>query len=909
MNFNHKHNSGFLRSAVAVLAIALGTALFPGAGEKASAGMCTEDDAVGGTWTCENAANPGGDTTQTLDARSGERLVVTTEPGFGMNVASGNGLILVTSACAVGGMDATIDGPVSSRGHHGIRVSHQGTGAAAITVGTINAAEDGINLLADSSTGDLNVNATGAITAGSRGINATYRGTGGSLVINSGNINATDNGINVDTTSSTDSVTINATGDIRSGSRAINAEHFGRGELSIFLAPNATITTTGPWGIDATANTARHPTPASVTGGMNIMAMGSIGSSASPVRGGIFAFHHTRGDINITAGNIYTSGTDTGRAIDARTGANSSALNINVIGNIMSADAGGIAVSHSGTGDLTINVAPGASVNAPATSQIGISAGAGASSDVIVDIAGMVRGGGHAVHTGASPNSALVRLRPGANIIGSITAAGHNAEFELAAATAPFANTPSFDLSQLTGFDTVRKTGPETWEINGRANLDETFSLDDGALFLDDGAIVRINADFEGNGGRLIMSANFASGERRPVHPTLIIDNGNVSGVTPIELLITGGSPNSASLIENIITVIGTDAPNAANHFTGSADSGFYAFELDCDTAGGCDFTSNGFGHVGRVIESYAATLAQLSSLPSMQQRLEGRVWQGENEGVGVWGRVEGSVASFEPGVSTAKSEYDIQDTRIRFGADYPFEEVKGLTLGGNVWFGLANTDIAPGDGEIETTGYSVAATATMEQGNFYADGQFQYALFSSDLTSSQLSVSGSDATAFSVSGEAGYRYPLSGVNVTPQAQVIWTTADFDDFRNTRGAETASLEDGAALTGRVGVFVDKELKGLGGESEYSDSDAGKGSVYAGLNLLVPLDGETAVRVRRQGSTTTDNLTGELESIAGDLSVGGSYSWGKERGVFGEAAVSLGSEIMEYRANVGLRFGF
>ena len=325
--------------------------------------------------------------------------------------------------------------------------------------------------------------------------------------------------------------------------------------------------------------------------------------------------------------------------------------------------------------------------------------------------------------------------------------------------------------------------------------------------------------------------------------------------------------------------------------------------------SGICVFTRNGFGTVGKVIESYAATLAQLSSLPSMQQRLEGRVWQDE-KGVGVWGRVEGSVASFEP-TSTAKSEYDIQDTRIRFGADYPFEEVKGLTLGGNVWFGLANTDIAPGDGEIETTGYSVAATATMEQGNFYADGQFQYALFSSDLTSSQLSVSGSDATAFSVSGEAGYRYPLSGVNVTPQAQVIWTTADFDDIRNTHAADplTASLEDGAALTGRVGVFVDKELKALGSESEYGDSEAGKGSVYAGLNLLVPLDGETAVRVRRGSSTHTDNLTSELESIAGDLSVGGSYTWGKGRGVFGEAAVSLGSEIMEYRANVGLRFGF
>ena len=791
MNFNHKHNSGFLRGAVAILAIALGTALFPGAGEKASAGMCDQTTTTSSIWECRGAAIPDMDRTQTLFSIS--ELVVTTEPGFGMNVASRHALFLSMGSAGTS-IDATIDGFVGSRGLHGIEVGHQGSGAAAINVGAVvNAAENGINLLA--SVGDATINATGAITAGNRGINATNQGTG-SLVINSGNINATENGINVDTTSQTNSVTINATGDIRSGSRAINAEHFGRGELSISLAPNATITTTGPWGIDATANTVGHSgQPSPVTGGMNIMAMGSIGSAASPVTGGIFAFHHTRGDLNITAGNIYT----TGRAIDARTGADSSALNINIIGNIMSTTAGGIVPDHQGAGDITINVAPGASVNAPATGQTAIFAGG---ADAVVDIAGLVRGGQHAVRTGSSADSALVRLRPGANIIGAITAAGDNTTFELAAATTPFANTPSFDLDQLSGFNTVRKTGPNTWAIDGSVTA-ETFSLDDGALFLDEDALIVIAGNFAGNGGRLVMSANFATGGSGPTASSVfnVSGSGELTGITPVELRISG-NPNSAARIRNIVSVVSPDAANAANHFIGSAESGFYAFRLDCGTTGGCDFVRNGFGEVGRVIESYAATLAQLSSLPSMQQRLEGRVWQDE-KGVGVWGRVEGSVASFEP-TSTAKSEYDIQDTRIRFGADYPFEEVKGLTLGGNVWFGLANTDIAPGDGEIETTGYSVAATATMEQGNFYADGQFQYALFSSDLTSSQLSVSGSDATAFSVSGEAGYRYPLSGVNVTPQAQVIWTTADFDDFRNTRGTETASLEDGAALTGACG---------------------------------------------------------------------------------------------------------
>ncbi|MCY3973630.1 MAG: autotransporter outer membrane beta-barrel domain-containing protein [Candidatus Dadabacteria bacterium] len=890
------------------MAIALAAALFPGAGEKASAGMCEPVSGTPGTYICRGAADPTMDTTQSPSATHGERFVVTTEDGFGMNVATGRALTLVT--VPGGSLDATIGGTVSSRGTDAIGVQIlDGTGQLT-TLAALNAAQDGIDLITTAAADSITVNATGAITAGNRGIYIGHQGTG-SVVINSGgNINAVDNGIDVETTGiSQSSVTINATGDIRSGSLGIKAEHLGRGELSIFLAPNANIMTTGSWGIDAAANTIGHT--GNPPGGMNIMAMGNISASGSAQSGGILARHDSMGDLNITiGGDINTTGTSIGRGVDARTGVNSSALNINVIGNITSASLGGIALDHKGTGDITVNVALGASVNAPAASQTGIFAGItrsdGNLGDIVVDIAGTVRGGEHAVRTGAS-NSVLVRLRPGANIIGDIMAAGHNAAFEFAATTAPFANTPSFNLDQLDGFDTIRKTGPNTWEIDGTANADESFSLDNGALFLDESADVTINANYVGNGGRLVLSANFADGLAIPSANSSISINGDLTGTTPVEVRISG-NPAANAAINNIISIIGPDAANAANHFTGSADSGLYAFRLNCDMVGDCDFERNGFGHVGKVIESYAATLAELSSLPSMRQRLEGRVWQGEKEGIGVWGRVEGSVASFEP-TSTANSEYDIQDTRIRFGADLPLEEVEGLTLGGNVWFGLANTDIAPGDGEIETTGYSVAATATMEQGNFYADGQFQYALFSSDLTSSQLSVSGSDATAFSVSGEAGYRYPLSGVNVTPQAQVIWTTADFDDFRNTRGPETASLEDGAALTGRVGVFVDKELKALGSESEYGDSEAGKGNVYAGLNLLVPLDGETAVRVRRGSSTHTDNLTSELESIAGDLSVGGSYTWGKGRGVFGEAAVSLGSEIMEYRANVGLRFGF
>lgn len=894
MNFNHKHNSGFLRGAVAVLAFALGAALLPSAGEKASAGGCRSIG--GGTHTCSGAANPASDTGNTATATSGQRLVITTEPGFGMNVMTGNALRIVTSAGATG-LEATFSGPISSRGRHGIDVFHV-NGEAAITLGIVNAAENGLNFNWDAraNRGDLTVNATGAITAGGSGISATYRGTG-SVGINSVSVNAMDDGIYVSATSSSDSVTINAMGDITSGARGIHADHAGRGALSIFLAPNANIMTTGLWGIDASANTVGRPTSA-VTGGMDIMVMGNINASGSTDSSGILAIHDSKGDVSITVdGAIYSTGSRLGRGIDARLGANASDLTINVNGDITSVMDDGIATDHGGTGDVTVNIAPGASVNA---GDIGISVSADSSEgDIILDIEGMVRSGDStpsAINIGTG-NSALVILRASSDITGSVSTASSNSVVELAAATVPTTNTPSLNLGQLSGFDTVRKTGPEMWEITG-GTVNAEFSLDNGALSLDENADVTINANFAGNGGRLVLSANFASDGALSANSGLFID-GDVTGSTPVDLRISG-NPNAAARIDNIITVTGT---NSASSFTaGAADSGIYAYGLNY-SEGAWSFVRQGSSATARVIESYAATLAELSSLPSLRQRLEGRIWSGEKEGIGVWGRVEGAVSKFEPGASTANSEYEIQDTRIRFGADLPLEEVEGLTLGGNVWFGLANTDVSPGDGEIETTGYSVAATATMEHSDFYVDGQFQYALFSSDLSSSNLSASGSDATAFSASGELGYRYPLGDFHVTPQAQVTWVTADFDDFRNSRGSmETASLEDGSALTGRVGVFVDKELKLQGSESEL-DGETGKGNVYAGLNLLVPLDGETVAKFG------ADNLTSELEEIAGELNIGGSYKWDDKRSVFGEAAVSLGSEITEYRANIGLRFGF
>ena len=204
------------------------------------------------------------------------------------------GINVATTSAATGGVTVNSTGDIVADAR-GIHIIHRGAGAVVVNSRNINSEGRAIDV---ETTGDLTVNATGGIVTRSRGINIVQ--SSGSLVINtSGNINAEDNtvsdtGINVVTLSATDSVTINATGDITSaGSRAINATHLGTGELSIFLAPDADITAAvGSQGIYAAANTAgRSGNPA---GGMNIMAMGDIGSLASQAGGGILAEHYSR---------------------------------------------------------------------------------------------------------------------------------------------------------------------------------------------------------------------------------------------------------------------------------------------------------------------------------------------------------------------------------------------------------------------------------------------------------------------------------------------------------------------------------------------------------------------------------------------------------------------------------------
>ena len=136
-------------------------------------------------------------------------------------------------------------------------------------------------------------------------------------------------------------------------------------------------------------------------------------------------------------------GTSTGRGVEVTTGADSSAVNINVTGSLNTSTES-IFVTHRGAGDLNINIAPGASANVDGSGRAIVASTSGSDSDIILDIAGLVRGTSVVTVEATSSNGVLVRLRPGANIIGrEISATSPNSVLEFAPAAAPTADTTS----------------------------------------------------------------------------------------------------------------------------------------------------------------------------------------------------------------------------------------------------------------------------------------------------------------------------------------------------------------------------------------------------------------------------------------------------------------------------------
>lgn len=328
--------------------------------------------------------------------------------------------------------------------------------------------------------------------------------------------------------------------------------------------------------------------------------------------------------------------------------------------------------------------------------------------------------------------------------------------------------------------------------------------------------------------------------------------------------------------------------------------------------------------------EAYPQVLLALNGLPTLQQRVGNRSWTGDSqvdsgaaegkgdvggdasaaiEGRGFWGRIEAAHSSFEPRTTTSGATYDVNTFKLQAGFDNQLVENDNGKLIGSiaVQYGHAASDTTSfyGDGEISTNGYGLGATLTWYGVNgLYVDGQAQLTWYDTDLgsklTGSGL-VSGNNAIGYALSLEAGQKLGLDqNWSMTPQAQLVYSAVDFNDFDDAFGAPV-KLENGDSLTGRLGLTLDYENAWAG-----DDGATARTHAYGIANLYYEFLDASTVEVAGVA------LSSQNDRLWGGVGLGGSYNWSDDRySIYGEGLVNTSlndfGDNYTLQGNAGFRY--
>ncbi|RYE48237.1 MAG: autotransporter outer membrane beta-barrel domain-containing protein [Hyphomicrobiales bacterium] len=293
------------------------------------------------------------------------------------------------------------------------------------------------------------------------------------------------------------------------------------------------------------------------------------------------------------------------------------------------------------------------------------------------------------------------------------------------------------------------------------------------------------------------------------------------------------------------------------------------------------------------VIETYAAAALQaFNTTETLQQRVGNRSWSaGTTEGNGLWGRIDARHTALAPDKSTTGASYEVDTWRLQAGADGVLSDTEdgSVVAGVNLQAGTISAGIssASGDGGIEGTAFGLGGTLTWygNQG-FYLDAQGKLNWFDSTLSANLLDtplVSGNAGFGYALSLEAGQQLALGdGWSVTPQAQLAYSSVDFESFDSY--GSTVALKSGDSLVGRLGISADYET-----EWQETAGQTGRTHFYGIANLTYEFLDGTAT------SVGADTLVNEVDPLWGSIGLGGSVNWaGDALSLYGEA--NLGTSL-------------
>ncbi len=659
------------RSAALILAAAVPLTL----SSTSAYAVCAETAPGSGIFACSGvdvvtltpASAPGGD------------LVVTTTAPFSV-IAPGDGILLTNAGADVG--ISFIDNNASTiitGSSDGLDINNNGTGALTIvTSGRVTGNSDvGIEATNAASATNLSitVNAGSVITADEEGINADNNGSGTSMIIINGTINAEDEeGIDFDDSATSGAVTIivGATGVITSGDDdAINADSDGVGDLTVIIngrldgdSDGIDIDKSGTGNIIVMAGVDSNikarfegiETDLSSPGGTTtIVANGKIiandfgieadntpgsgfisittGASSSIIaeEDGINADQDGNGPLTINAGGTITSMED---GIEARS-TPTSPIVINVSGVTTGGVAGffGIKTITGATGMTTLTLNSGAVVSA--TSGDAISNDAGDSTTTVntgASVLGTINlgdGSDNLIFAGGDFSGVTLfdggdDMSPADTFIDTLTFAGSSGavtganvmNFEKVVIGA--GSTISFSDNMVTTGELMTSAGG-TLSATGGTLMITANVINNGTISARNGVAndrVEVSGNYSGT-GTLAVDVNLATNKS----DVLAVAGNATGGATTITANYL--SPTSANGA-NILVVDVTGTSSAGGFALGNPVSGAFAYDL---SQIGADWflRQTGFNPATPTYEAYPQVLSNLNQLSSLQQRTANR--------------------------------------------------------------------------------------------------------------------------------------------------------------------------------------------------------------------------------------------------------------------------------------------
>lgn len=581
----------------------------------------------------------------------------------------------------------------------------------------------------------------------------------------------------------------------------------------------------------------------------------------------------------------------------------------------------------------------------------------GTAGNVVANLTGVAptTGSGIVVHAvGGTTSGIFTNMALTGNVVGEVGARA-NATLKSSVLTGVAINADNMTVDanstwNMTASSTVNSTATSTTNNTGLI----VFTPPSGGAYK-----TLTTSNFVGGAGGAVGTVvlNTYLGSDGSPSDQIVIDGGAATGSTALTIVNNGG-PGAATIQDGIEVVRvennGTTSTDAF-HLTRAVAAGAYDYNLfrgglDPNTGAPKDqnwFLRNvGLNESTQTVLPYAQILGDYSfaTLGTLQQRTGNRVWpngapaetiwckdpaqnfkckvSGEQASVyangepviygqGAWGRIGGQYSSFDPKIgSSYKQSLGFMQAGYE-GAVY--EAATGtMTLGAYGTIGTSRADIditrdpatraARAKGKITTTGYGIGANLTWLGNNgFYADAIAQFTLYDSSLSNKP----GGNNQGWSgaASLEAGKRMDLgSGWALVPQAQLSYSSVDFEKFIDVNGARQ-KLGEGNSLQGRIGVRIENLSSW-----QNADNKTDRLQVYGIGNISYQFLNGTKIDVANV------SVKQQNKRLLGEVGLGGTYAWNDAWSAYGEAdyaaALSSGSgDNYTVKGTLGIRYNW